>query len=317
MTDHDHVCYADRAWQGRVTVDQNVRLGRDTYRVRFGCPQIATTVLPGQFIMIRLAGTDDPLLGRPFALYDTVVDADGCAWGLDVVYLAVGKMTRRLVGLAGSEPLEVWGPLGNGFPPTATEHLVMVAGGIGQTPLLAVAHEYLGLRTYGDPPRSVPRASAVTLCYGARSKDYFAGVEDFRAAGVEVRLSTDDGSLGHHGPVTDLIAPVVTGSPSACRIVCCGPEPMMEATGRIARELGVPCQVSLETPMACGIGICFSCVARIRDASGTWDYRRTCVEGPVFDAEDVDFHAPGHASWPAGAPAPQPPDESPSKDAGA
>ena len=74
-----------------------------------------------------------------------------------------------------------------------------------------------------------------------------------------------------------------------CRIVCCGPEPMLEAVAEISRELRVPCQVSLETPMACGIGICFSCVARIRDASGNWDYRRTCVEGPVFEAEDVAF----------------------------
>jgi len=116
-----------------------------------------------------------------------------------------------------------------------------------------------------------------------------AGVEDLERAGVEVRLSTDDGSTGHRGLVTDLVRPAVEGSSLACRIVCCGPEPMMETTARIARELGVPCQVSLETPMACGIGICFSCVAKVRDRSGGWDYRRTCVEGPVFDAEDIEF----------------------------
>ena len=110
-------------------------------------------------------------------------------------------------------------------------------------------------------------------------------MEDFRRAGVEVQMSTDDGSLGHHGLVTDLIQPVVEQSPWPCRIVCCGPEAMMEATAKIASELGVPCQVSLESPMACGIGICFSCVKKIRDASGRLDYRRTCVEGPVFDAD--------------------------------
>ena len=91
------------------------------------------------------------------------------------------------------------------------------------------------------------------------------------------------------GLVTELIEPVVEGSSGDCRIVCCGPEPMMDATAKIARRLEVPCQVSLETPMACGIGICFSCVAKIRDTSGAWDYRRTCVEGPVFDAERVEF----------------------------
>ena len=95
--------------------------------------------------------------------------------------------------------------------------------------------------------------------------------------------------VGHHGFVTDLIRPVVEQSPWPCRIVCCGPEAMMEATAKIAQELGVPCEVSLESPMACGIGICFSCVKKIRDASGGWDYRRTCVEGPVFNGADVEF----------------------------
>ncbi len=129
----------------------------------------------------------------------------------------------------------------------------------------------------------------MTLCYGARSREYLAGAEDFRRLGVEVHLSTDDGSFGYKGLVTHLIQPVVEQSAWPCRIVCCGPEKMMEATGRIACELGVPCQVSLESPMACGLGICFSCVAKIRDAAGKWDYRRTCVEGPVFDAADVEF----------------------------
>ena len=128
----------------------------------------------------------------------------------------------------------------------------------------------------------------MTLCYGARSEEYLAAVDDFRRTGVEVRLATDDGSAGHHGLVTELIEPAADGS-GGTRIVCCGPEPMMRATVRIARRLGLPCQVSLETPMACGLGICFSCVVKVRDASGNWDYRRTCVDGPIFDAYEVEF----------------------------
>ena len=257
--------------------------------MRFRCPEIAAHVLPGQFLMLRLAASDDPLLGRPFALYDTVLGPDGRPTGLDLVYLVVGKMTGRLSALGAGERLEVWGPLGNGFSPTATEHLVMVAGGIGQTPFLALARESLRLASYGDPPRQVPKARRATLCYGVRSHEHLAGVADFEQAGVRVRLSTEDGSLGHRGLVTDLVQPVIEASSQACRIVCCGPQPMIEATVKIARQLRVPCQVSLETPMACGMGICFSCVARIRDGSGGWDYRRTCVEGPVFDAGDVQF----------------------------
>jgi dihydroorotate dehydrogenase electron transfer subunit len=281
--------YADNAWYGPVTVEENVPLARDTYRIRFACPEIARRVVPGQFIMLRLADCNDPLLGRPLALYDVVPDAGGRPHFIDVVYLVVGKMTRLLAEFLAGSRLEVWGPLGNGFPTTPTEHLLMVAGGIGQTPFLALAREHLGLHVYGDPPRQVPRAKHVTLCYGARSSDSLAGVDDFRRAGVEVQLSTDDGSLGHRGLVTELIGPAVKGLPLSCRIVCCGPEAMMEAAVKIAEELGVPCQVSLESPMACGIGICFSCVKKIRDPSGGWDYRRTCVEGPVFDGADVEF----------------------------
>ena len=291
MSNSPHAAhYADRACTERVRVVENVPLARDTYRVRFQCPALARRIVPGQFLMVRLADCNDPLLGRPLALYDTVLSDGnrGEPVGVDVVYLVLGKMTSRLARFVPGQELEVWGPLGNGFPPQQAEHLVMVAGGIGQTPFPALAREHLGGRVYGDPPRRVAPAARVTLCYGARSKDYLAGVEDFARLGVEVLVSTDDGTAGHHGLVTELLEQVLGGSPRA-RVVCCGPEPMMAAVARLTAERKVPCQVSLETPMACGIGICFSCVAQVRDATGQWDYRRTCVEGPVFDAERIEW----------------------------
>ena len=281
-------CYADRAAFHRVSVFENVRLARDTYRVRFDCPPMARSITPGQFLMMRLGGSGDPLLGRPLALYDTVLASNGQPQGIDVVYLVLGRMTSRLAQLRPGQSLEVWGPLGNGFAPTPTEHLLMVAGGIGQTPFMALAREYLGLRAYGDATRRGSTARRVTLCYGARTKDYLVGVDDFAALGVEVHCSTDDGSYGHHGFVTELAGSVLDESPAA-RVVCCGPEPMMAAMAKIATAAGAPCQVSLETPMACGIGICFSCVAKVRDQHGGWDYRRTCVEGPVFEAAAIEW----------------------------
>lgn len=278
-----HIC------QEAVAIEQHVELARDTYRLRLPCPSIAANILPGQFLMLRLPGTNDPLLGRPLALYDTYRDSAGRPQGVDIVYQAIGRMTRRLAVLKAGDRLEMWGPLGNGFPPAETGHLIMVAGGIGQTPFLALARHYLGQGEYGRPPKAVPRADKVTLCYGHRSKAFLAGVNDFRRLGVEVLISTDDGSAGHCGTVIELVPPVVEASSYPCRIVACGPERMLHATAGMAARMGLPCQVSLESPMACGIGICFSCVTKIRDPQGEWDYRRICVEGPIFNAADVEF----------------------------
>ncbi|HEY4232751.1 MAG TPA: dihydroorotate dehydrogenase electron transfer subunit [Lacipirellulaceae bacterium] len=282
--------YADGACQRRVSVIENVRLAEGTYRARFECPEIARQIVPGQFLMVRLFGETDPLLGRPLALYDVVLDAAGAPWAIDVVYLVMGKMTGRLAQCGPGTELVVWGPLGNGFPRLSFDHLVMVAGGIGQTPFLALGQEYLGRRSYGSPPRVATSLSQVTLCYGVRTAALAAGVNDFRAAGFDVRLSSDDGSLGHHGLVTDLLGDALDETIGKDRlVVCCGPEPMMEAVAKICRAAGAPCLVSLETPMACGIGICFSCVAKIRQPDGSWDYKRTCVEGPIFDAEKIEW----------------------------
>jgi dihydroorotate dehydrogenase electron transfer subunit len=280
--------YADRCWHGTVQVRENVQLAEATYRVRFDCSEMARRIVPGQFLMLRLAGFNDPLLGRPLALYDTVLSPAGEPHGIDVVYLVQGRMTSKLGRFREGQELEVWGPLGNGFPALKTGHLVMVAGGIGQTPFLALAQEYFGHRRYGDPPRPPGHSPRITLLYGARKASLLAGVEDFRRLGVEVQISTDDGSAGHHGLVTDLLKATLCES-RRCQVICCGPEKMMEATADLCRESAVPCLVSLETPMACGIGICFSCVARVRDERGDWDYRRTCVDGPVFAAEQIVF----------------------------
>lgn len=262
-----------------VEVSENVLLARQTYRIRLHSPELARAIRPGQFLMIRLPGHSDPLLGRPFALYDTVLDESGQPSAVDVVYLIVGKLTGLLAGLRSGDRVEVWGPLGNGFPDFDNlEHIALVAGGIGQTPFLAHVRALLGTRGYGgQPPRRM--AQRVSLYYGFRTADLAAGVEDFRAAGATVHLASDDGTLGFRGFVTQLLA---TQAPPQ-HLVGCGPEPMLHALAQLAGRWGVPCHLSLETPMACGVGICFSCVTRVRTAEG-WDYRRVCVDGPIFDA---------------------------------
>src|SRR5262245_56922349 len=266
-----------------LEVVENVRLARDTYRVRLHGPELAAAIRPGQFLMLRLPGTTDPLLGRPFALYDTVVEG-GRPVAVDVVYLVAGKMTSRLVDVRPGERLEVWGPLGNGFRDLdGVRHVGLVAGGIGQTPYLAYVRQLLGGRGYGgEAPRQ--RARKVTVYYGVRTAELAACVEDFRAAGAEVRLATDDGSLGEKGFVTAMVER--HGRPD--HLVGCGPEPMLHALARLAERWQVPCDVSLETPMACGVGVCFSCVTKVKTPDG-WDYKRVCVDGPVFDAGGLEW----------------------------
>lgn len=278
------------AIQCRATVIEHELMARNTWRLRLHCPEIAGQILPGQFFMIRLPGRTDPLLGRPFALYDIYCDASGQPQGIDFGYVVVGKMTSLFEALRVNDSVEVWGPLGNGFPLPPSGHLAIVAGGIGQTPFLAVIREALRKRSYGIPPRQLLQSpSRITLCYGVRSCEYLAGLAEFEAEGIDVRIATDDGSQGHHGFVTDLLKELIAGQSPPDAIYCCGPEPMMRAVSKLAIAAAVPCLLSLETPMACGFGACFSCVTKVRQEDGTWDYRRVCVEGPVFPAEQIVF----------------------------
>ncbi|QDU10527.1 dihydroorotate dehydrogenase electron transfer subunit [Gimesia aquarii] len=273
-----------------ATVVEQELMARSTYRIRLDCPQIAKTILPGQFFMVREPGVNDPLLGRPFALYDTYLNEIGQPVGVDFGYVVVGKLTTRMTHWQPGDQVEVWGPLGNGFPQPGVGGLTMVAGGIGQTPFLATAREALAQREYGQRQRTLDEfPERVSLLYGARSKDYLAGLDDFKLDGLNVEVATDDGSFGHHGYVTELLQQQINGPNPPAKIFCCGPEPMMEAVSQIAMESQISCWLSLETPMACGFGACFSCVAKVRISENEWDYRRTCVEGPVFKAEDLIF----------------------------
>lgn len=278
------------AVQCRATVVEHELMARNTWRMRLHCPEIARQILPGQFFMVRLPGRSDPLLGRPFALYDVYGDSSGQAQGIDFGYVVVGKMTALFESLGPGDDVEVWGPLGNGFPVPPAGHLVIVAGGIGQTPFLAVIREALRRRAYGQPPRELGQTpSRITLCYGVRSEEYLAGVAEFANEGIDVRIATDDGSVGHHGFVTDLLKRLIAEPAPPAAVYCCGPEPMMHAVSKITVSAGVPCWLSLETPMACGFGACFSCVTKVLQDDGSWDYRRVCVEGPVFPAGQLVF----------------------------
>lgn len=248
---------------GRGGVESNNRIAEDTWQLILHSPEKLPEVRAGQFVMLRLPNRSDPLLGRPLAIFR----AD--AHSFEVIYLVVGKMTHRLSEVKPNDTLEFWMPLGNGFPDNDVQHSIIVAGGIGQTPFLM----------YGQN-----RQERISLLYGSRTAARIACMNDFRQQKIEPIIATDDGSEGYKGFVTDLIETVYQPG-EATQLLCCGPLPMLRSAFLTAQKLGLPCFVSLETPMSCGLGICFGCVVPYRENEGQdWDYRRTCVDGPVFDA---------------------------------
>lgn len=281
-------------WFGTAAVVENTPIGREMYALRILSPPIARSILPGQFVMVRLPGHYDPLLGRAFALFDVFPGSEeGEPQGLEIVYTAVGKMTRLLARSSPGQTVEVWGPLGNGFPVPSRPVLLMVAGGIGYTPFMAVAQEATGRRRYGVPARPVTATRTVKLLFGVRSAASLpSDLSRFEGIGTEVHIISDDGSTGRRGLVSDLLEEQLRMiDPNQAAVFCCGPEAMMEKVAAVCEAAGTPCYVSLETPMACGLGLCYSCVVRLKDESRSegWDFHRVCVDGPVFEAKRVLF----------------------------
>lgn len=268
----------------------NRRIARDTYLLRLELPEMARAILPGQFLMIRPTSGLDPLLGRPFALYDVALDPSGNPSAIDIVYLILGRGTAALVHQRPGQSLPVWGPLGNGFgpPPTTKGAIAFVAGGIGQTPFLALAKWWRGAQAYGDTDTQ-PRTTTekIILYYGVRDASLLAGLDDFHSAGLDVRIATNDGSAGTRGYVTDLLAADLEQGARPAHVIGCGPLPMLTALTRLVERHKLPCDLSLENHMACGFGACFSCVAPIRQADGAIDLKRVCVEGPILPAHTV------------------------------
>jgi len=228
--------------------------------------------MPGQFYMLaaeRNWGGEDgrPHLARAFS----VCRVRGLPAGLRLGFLvdAIGPGTARLAALEPGEGLLIVGPLGSGFTwPGPGTRSILVAGGIGLAPLVILA-EFLR-----------ESRSTVRVLAGFRSA---AHAEAATLAGSDVAIATDDGSVGHAGLVTELLAEEVGANLDKTRVYACGPPLMLEAVRRLCVERGVHADLALEEAMACGFGACFGCVVRTRDG-----YRRICVDGPVIPAADLD-----------------------------
>lgn len=293
-------------WTGTAAIISNEQVADRTWKITLSAKEFAQEVKPGQFLMLRLPLQSDPLLGRAFAVYS----ADRASGEVSVIYLVVGKMTALLTKCLPGDELKLTGPLGNGWqiveqsefprfattlPETDNRHFLMVAGGIGQTPFYLFAKEQLvgqSRRLMREKNDSKGQKPKLTLLMGAQSAERLCGLDDFTAMGVDVQVATEDGSAGQKGFVTDLIEKAVLESgirPTQTRVLCCGPTPMLKAAWKVSERLGLRCWVSLESSMSCGLGICYGCVVRHLDNNGQWDYRRTCVDGPVFDAARLEL----------------------------
>jgi len=249
--------------------------------VALAAPDIAAAARPGQFVMIKPGRGLDPLLRRPFSIFEILRDGAGTPTGLTILSKRIGPSTRLLYDVRRGEALACLGPLGRPWPSIdPPQRALMVAGGVGLAPFVTLSES---LRE---------RRVSCTLFYGARSGDELFHLELFRALGVELVLTTEDGSVGERGRVTaPLDRRLGTTAGERPVVFACGPEPMMEAAAGVTARHHVECYVSMERTMGCGMGGCYSCVVPIKQGAGS-HHVRSCIDGPVMRASDIEWISP-------------------------
>ena len=258
-------------------VISNTRLSEAYNVLALAAPEIARDTLPGQFVMLKTAPGLDPMLRRPFSIFEIVRDAAGRVAGLSVLNKRVGVGTGLLYDARPGDHLRCLGPLGRPFVPVdPPAEAWMVAGGVGLAPFVTLA-EALNRRQ-----------TPMTLFYGARTAADLYYADAFAQQGARLILTTEDGSRGQRGRVTTPLERAVAERPSdrAVTIYACGPTPMMAAVAEIGARARRPVFASLEPVMGCGMGGCYSCVVPVHQGARQ-HFVRSCLEGPVFDASAV------------------------------
>jgi dihydroorotate dehydrogenase electron transfer subunit len=269
-------------------VVENRRLSSDYNIVVFDAPSIAAGVQPGQFVMVRTSGAGDlPLLRRPFSIFQIVRDGHGTPAGISILNKRIGVGTSQLYEIQAGARLPLLGPLGRPFLPPSSGEAWMVAGGVGLGPFVTLA-EALQRKTV-----------QTTLFYGARTAADLHCADLFEPLGVKLVVATEDGARGDRGFITAPLerslgqAAATSGPPGDITIYACGPTPMMRAVAAVAARFERSCMVSLEQVMGCGMGGCYSCVVRVRQADRP-RFVRSCIDGPVFDARTVVWEELSH-----------------------
>lgn len=266
----------------------NTRLSEDYNVLALAAPEIGRQTRPGQFVMVKPGRGLEPLLRRPFSVFEVLRDTGGTPIGISILNKRIGVGTGLLYGLEPGERLSCLGPLGRPFSPVPDgAEAWLVAGGVGLAPFATMADALLA------------QGVATTLFYGARRGADLYYADWFAARGVRVVTSTEDGSTGDRGFVTAPLSRAFSErddrtSHQPIAIYVCGPTPMMRAVCTLAAAHGYDAEVSLEQTMGCGMGGCYSCVVRIRDEGRAPHFVRSCLAGPTFRGRDIVWEELAH-----------------------
>lgn len=256
--------------QEKSTVVEHRRFHGDYRQLTLAAPQIGPLVKPGQFVHLKIPRLEEAVLRRPFSIFKADDE------GISILYKSVGKGTDFMRSLQPGESVDLVGPLGNGFPGLGAGKSipVLVAGGYGNAALY--------LQAKNLPVKGV-------AFFGGRSAEDILCIEEFEALGWDVRIATNDGSLGVTGFVTAALDPWLDEqleNAASIEMFACGPNAMLKAIGDRATERKLTAWLSMDRNMACGVGACLTCVIKRKTETG-WDWARCCKEGPVFSAEEI------------------------------
>jgi len=253
-----------------VQIVSNARDTDSYFRLVLRAPQIAPLIQPGQFSHIRVPTLKDALLRRPFSIFQVEGDT------FSILYKTIGKGTDALARMGPGEELSVIAPLGHGFtvPKRGGETPLLVAGGYGMAAMYLLAQR--------SPQKGI-------VFVGGRKRVDILCEKEFLALGWDVRATTEDGSHGEKGLVTQPLLAEIGNRKSEIgnrKLFACGPTGLLKAVGKIAEEFNVPAELSMDEHMCCGVGVCLTCVIPVKVDDG-WEYQRTCTEGPVFDSRQI------------------------------
>jgi dihydroorotate dehydrogenase electron transfer subunit len=257
----------------------NRPVSRRAYRLDLVMPASdPVQIQPGQFFMIRTSPGFDPLLRRPFSVFGFRPVGEQGESRLSILYQVVGRGTELMTGWNKGQPVHMVGPLGTGFTvPESARHVLMMAGGIGIAPLFGLAEWVL----------REAEGVHVRICVGGRSSEDVLMTHELSVLGAQVEVTTEDGSMGMKGLVTDWFKEKAShlAREGNTMVYACGPLAMLVAVSTLTHRLALPCQVSIEARMACGVGSCLGCAVKTREKG----YQLVCKAGPVFDVMDIDW----------------------------